>query len=172
MKTGKLLFIVLNSVVISIIYISSWSNCHESLLNDVDITDVPLRNSRFSDRLGTTREYDNDEYEYGDAEIRDGSDAQAGAYTSTLSAAIFSPNVTLESYRFEPSFLKWEATPVEVPENWEFKTPKYCRNDTIKDFIERDSKKHGKVIVHFHMQVRNHALNSFVNLPSALLIAG
>eukprot|EP00804_Cyclotella_cryptica_P011306 CCRYP_007797-RA/>CCRYP_007797-RA protein AED:0.05 eAED:0.05 QI:298/1/1/1/0.5/0.33/3/74/459 len=152
MKTGPFLLVILNSVAISIIYITSWSNCHQSLLNDVEMSDVPLQFPHSSNlRRGSTGD-DEEEYEYGDAEIRDGSDVRAGAYISTFSTSIVSTNKNSESYRFEPSFLKWEATAVEVPENWEFKIPKYCRNDTIKDFAENDANKNGKVIVHFHMQ--------------------
>ena len=172
MKIGPFLVIILNAVAISIIYITSWSNCHRDLLSDVEISDVPLQISRSYNSLHSTAEDDDEEYEYGDTEIRDGSDVQAGSHASKFSASNASASVKFESYHFEPSFLKWEATPVDVLENWEFKIPKYCRQDRIKDFVDNDVKKEGKVVVHFHMQVRNHALSSFMNLPYTHLIAG
>jgi hypothetical protein len=50
-----------------------------------------------------------------------------------------------------PSHLRWNASPVEVPTDWSFKTPKHCDNST---YIESDGQygEKQKIIVHYHMQ--------------------
>ncbi|KAL7539860.1 hypothetical protein ACHAXR_010526 [Thalassiosira sp. AJA248-18] len=50
----------------------------------------------------------------------------------------------------EPSYLKWDASPVKVPPDWSFITPTSCKNVTKFDGAGQRSDQ--KIIVHFHMQ--------------------
>ena len=51
----------------------------------------------------------------------------------------------------EPSFLQWPASPVEVPKDWSYQTPKYCNPD--KQFNSSSAaNRDNKIIVHFHLQ--------------------
>ena len=144
MKTGHLLILILNCIALSIIYITSWSNCNSSLFDEVEIDDAPitrLGHSRFDLTAG------DDDGDYGDPERQD--------FYSDASLVTSSPAITVSSevrhhHGLEPSFLQWDATPVEVPENWVYITPKSCKNATDPTFD--NSPRNGKVIVHFHMQ--------------------
>jgi hypothetical protein len=49
MKTGRLLFVILNCITLSTIYITSWTNCNSNLLDELSIDDAPqtLQSDRF-----------------------------------------------------------------------------------------------------------------------------
>jgi hypothetical protein len=49
MKTGRLLFVILNCITLSTIYITSWTNCNINLLDELSIDDAPqtLQSDRF-----------------------------------------------------------------------------------------------------------------------------
>ena len=143
MKTGHLLFLILNCIALSIIYISSWSNCHRSLFDEVEIDDAPQTFGR--SRLGMTTGDDDGDYDEGDTQY----------IYSEAPLAMSTPEITVYPQvgnhpGIEPSFLQWDATPVEVPQDWHYVTPKACKNATDPSFDK--SPRNGKVIVHFHMQ--------------------
>lgn len=48
---------------------------------------------------------------------------------------------------YAPSYLRWDMPSAEVPTDWSFKTPKFCKNSTK---FRPDGEQ--KIIVHFHMQ--------------------
>ena len=48
---------------------------------------------------------------------------------------------------YTPSYLRWDTPSAEVPTDWSFKTPKFCKNSTK---FRPDAEQ--KIIVHFHMQ--------------------
>jgi hypothetical protein len=153
MKTGQILFLLLNSIALSFIYITTWSQCTDPF-NEIDINDSPHIISRPS-RLRLSIDGDDDGEDYGDEED-DMVEEDMQDDNIVLETTATSSEMTVsgdKKYSFEPSFLQWDATPVEIPEDWKFVTPKYCRNDTIKEFVD-GVEKYGKIIVHYHLQVR------------------
>ena len=50
---------------------------------------------------------------------------------------------------YSPSYLHWDVPAPEVPMDWSFKTPKYCK---VKNSTIFRPDRNGKIIVHFHMQ--------------------
>ncbi|KAL7466401.1 hypothetical protein ACHAXS_006697 [Conticribra weissflogii] len=56
------------------------------------------------------------------------------------------------SVLWEPTFLDWHESPVEIPADWQFHTPKYCKNYT-GHFNSTDApNRSNKIIVHYHLQ--------------------
>mmetsp|Transcript_79 Transcript_79/g.157 ORF Transcript_79/g.157 Transcript_79/m.157 type:complete len:445 (-) Transcript_79:29-1363(-) len=53
---------------------------------------------------------------------------------------------------WEPSFLKWHASPVEVPKDWKFQTPKFCKNYKNQFDSTSATNRNNKIIVHYHLQ--------------------
>lgn len=147
MKTPLLLLIILNCIALSIIYVTSWSNCNGSLFDDVDIDDAPrkTRYSRF--RLINTGDDDGDDY---DDESFANEDVEESEIESTTSSAVVVSSAP-KSHGFEPSFLQWDATPAEIPSDWHYVTPNFCRNSTTDPTFD-NTPRNGKIIVHFHMQ--------------------
>jgi len=162
MKTGQLLLLILNCVALSIIYLTSWSNCTGSLLDQVDIDDVPQTSSssaRHHDsylRFIDTGDDDGDDYDEAEEQLEEGiaiaTDSIISKSSSTeVSSTLHSKNqaVAAAGLLFEPSFLQWEASPAVPSQPWQFITPKGCTNATSSS---SPSRKNGKIIVHFHMQ--------------------
>jgi hypothetical protein len=70
-------------------------------------------------------------------------DIDQGRTTTKDAAAIASAS----GGEYAPSYLQWDVPSLEVPVDWSFKMPKYCKNSTN---FRPDPKR--KIIVHFHMQ--------------------
>ena len=146
MTSTSLLILLLNCIALTIIYILSWSNCYDTLFDQLDIGDAPQqKSSRYNGRLRLIVTGDDGGDDYDDetqVEYNEEKLESSSSIGISLGAA--------RNHGFEAPFLKWKLTPVTIPENWQYTTPKWCKNETDPTFD--NSPRDGKIIVHFHMQ--------------------
>lgn len=148
MKSGHLLLLILNCIALSIIYITSWAQCNRGLFDEANIDDAPQTSSLYGGRLRLVTTGDDDGDDYDEDDVQDETnELSASDSISHVVADLSDPE---KHHDFEPSFLQWDATPVIIPDNWKFVTPKACKNTTDPTFDK--SPRNGKIIVHFHMQ--------------------
>ena len=72
----------------------------------------------------------------------DGAPTSSTKYETTISSSIVST---------KPSYLQWNTTQPNLPTNWSFKRPRFCKNITSFQYNSTIHDKQ-KIIVHYHMQ--------------------
>ena len=135
---------IINLSVLALVISNLGLKCENEYLDAArKYTDAPI--------LESSRRWTNDNDEYDGGGTQEDHDAAA----------------TDHSAMFEPSYLKWDVAPVNVPSDWSYQNPKSCKAN-ITDFAKTSTHLYDptnqKIIVHYHMQ--HNAGTSFYNLAN------
>jgi len=74
--------------------------------------------------------------------FEDGAPSSSTKYKTTISSSIATT---------KPSYLQWNTTQPNLPNNWSFKRPRFCKNITSFQYKPTIHDKQ-KIIIHYHMQ--------------------